>query len=208
MKSIAPWRQGWLAGDATPWVWALMSFIGFLATGGLAFIAFKPGMWAVVWTPLAGLAVLGTARLAFGKTPHVPARAAAVLIAGAAVSGAVDASLRDWSTARFAYLDPDMIGVTSIFFAIVVGVAVAGFGALLAPPRAALPPALAVLVGVLMTALIGASNLQGLGNGIEPESLVLAAVMAVATVYVVIVGVLSVSAWRDGERQVSYTHCG
>jgi hypothetical protein len=191
-SAVAPTRGTWPAGDLTPWAWAVMSFAAFLISGAVSLLGTGPGLWAVVWTVLAGLGVLGTARLSFGAWPEVGLRAAAVLIGGVALAGAVDGSLRDWATGRFSYFDPELIGVTGLFFAVVVGVAAAGFGALIAPTRrAAWPATLATIFGVVATIFVLIANLGGLADGHDPESYLLAAVMAVAAVYVVIVAVLA-----------------
>lgn len=191
-STIAGTRDTWLAGALTPWAWAVMSFVAFLISGAISLLGTGPGLWAVAWTVLAGLAVLGTARLSFGAWPEVGPGAAAVLIGGVALAGAVDASLRDWATGRFSYFEPELIGVTWLFFAVVAGVAAAGFGALIAPTRgAARPAALGAMLGVVATIFVLIANVGGLADGLDPESYLLAGVMAIAAVYVVIVAVLA-----------------
>jgi hypothetical protein len=181
---------------ATPWAWAATSFAGFMASGVLAALAFGAGMWAVPWVLLAAFGVLALGRIAFAAWLPVPAVAAAVLIAGVVLSGAVEASLRDWAMARFGLFDPDYVGITAVFFVVVAGVAVAGFGSLIAPRGAVLPPALAVLAGFLLTMLIVFSDVPGLSDGLDPESTFPAAIIGVAGLYVGAVAVLSLHAWR------------
>lgn len=121
--------------------------------------------------------------------------AATLLIAGAVLAAAVDASLHAWAAQRFGYFEPEIVGPTSIFFALVVAVTVAGFGSLIGPRRAALPPALAALAGVGMSGLALVGNLGGLADGLDPESIAPALIIGLASVYVFVVGVVATRAW-------------
>ena len=195
----APGR--WLAGSWTPWTWAAASLVAYLAAPFVAIVIITPimpgdaplGQFVVTaaWALMAAGGVLLAARVAFGVWLRVSPEAAIMLITGAAFAAAVHAALHAWASYRFGYFDADLIGPTGIFFAVVVAVAVAGFGAIIAPRGAVLPPLLAVAAGMGIAAVSLLGNLHGLADGLDPESVVPAAIIGGAAAYVVLVAVVT-----------------
>jgi hypothetical protein len=188
------------------WAWAASSLVVYLIAPFVALVVLAPqgqhlpstglAILPVAWTWLAAFGAVVAARLCFGAWPRVGFAAVAVLVIGGALAGWVDASLHAWAGQRFGYFEPDLIGPSSFFFAVVVGTAVGAFGVLIAPMRAVVPPALAVLAGVALTVMILVGNVPGLADGLDPESVPLAAAIALASLYVIAVGVLVLQVWR------------
>jgi hypothetical protein len=145
----------------------------------------------VAWTLIAAIGALVAARVCFGAWPRVAAEAWILLLTGAAFAAAVHASLHAWARYRYGYFDPDVVGPTALFAFIVIGVAVAGFGVLVAPRRAVLPPLLATLAGIGASLLALGGNLPGLADGLDPESVIPAWAIGGAVGYVVLVGVVA-----------------
>ena len=193
--------DGWLAGSWTPWTWATASVLAYLAAPFAAIVIVTPflagdtplGQFIVtaVWTLLAAGGVVLAARVAFGAWPRVSAEAGILLATGAAFAAAVQAALHAWASYRFGYFDADLLGPTVLFVAVVVAVSVAGFGAMIAPRGAALPPLLAVAAGTAIAAVSLLGNLPGLADGLDPESVVPAAIIGGAAAYVVLVAVVT-----------------
>lgn len=197
-----------------PWMvalaWGLLSFFGFIAAStallwplaqlesafGLSHVAML-GVWAFAWVIGSGLLALVAARLVFGAWREVRLAALLVLAIGALLSAMQIMVLADWTIARLGYFDPEMAGPTSLLFGIVAGVAVAGFGALLAPRWAAWSQLIAVVGGALLGAEILLENLRGLQDGIAAGSMPLAMTILASSIYIVAVGVLSLARLRQ-----------
>lgn len=194
-------REAWPAGPAAPWIWAALSFVAYLAAAYGALVVTLPIRQLVsaadqlslpvAWTLLAALGAIAAARLCFGTWPRVAAEAWILLATGAAFAGAVHASLHAWAGYRYGYFEPDLIGPTSVFAFVVIGVAVAGFGVQIAPRRAAVPPMLAALAGVVASVMALGGNLPGLADGLAPESVIPAWTIGAAAAYVVLVAVVA-----------------
>jgi hypothetical protein len=180
--------------------WAALSFVFFLA----ALLAVLPliaavrlvwdaphlaqmAAWSPTWGILAVVGVLVAARLALGAWLQPPPGAIAVAAVGIALSAIVNVVLLQWETARFGYIEPDMVGPTAGLFAVLIGLAVAGFGALVAPRRLIGWPLAAVLLGFIGVATIVGSNVPGLANGIAPESWPLAIWVGLSGIYALVV---------------------
>src|SRR2546425_8043522 len=144
----------------TTLAWGLISLFGFISVPTVLLVPIGPleqavhlqhsialATWAFAWVIGGGLIALAAGRIMFGAWLPVHPRAWLGLFVGAIVSAAQVSSLATWATARFGYYDPEFTGPTSILFAVVAGVAVAGFGARVAPRWALWLPLLAVLVG-------------------------------------------------------------
>jgi len=191
--------------------WGILSLVGFGATwvvigslmaqferaSGMSH-AFMLGLWALAWVPVAGLLTLAAARIVFGAWPAVATSAWLVLLVGALVGAAHVWVLADWAIARYGYSDPDFIGPTFGLFAVVAGVAVAGFGIQMVSRAAAWMPLLAVAGGVALAISIISSNIPGLANGLGGDSGPLAVATVAATLYVGAVAALSVARLRRG----------
>lgn len=203
-RAAPPAARTWIAGSWTPLLWAGLSAVAYVAAafGALAVTlpvreilpAADQLSLPVAWTLLAALGVLVAARVCFGAWPRVAVEAWILLTTGAAFAGAVHASLHAWARYRYGYFDVELIGPTALFAFIMIAVAVAGFGVLVAPRRgAALPPLLATLAGIGASVLALGGNLAGLADGIDPESVIPAWTIGMAAGYVVLVGI--VAAW-------------
>jgi hypothetical protein len=192
-------------------VWSGVSVIGFVAAFVVVGVLMSQleqaftfshsvmlGLWALSWVPVTGLATMGAARITLGAWPNVPALAWLVLLLGAVVSAAHVWIVADWSIARFGFNDPDFVGSTFLLFAVVAGVAVAGFGVQLAPLWAAWLPLLALVGGGALAVSIIASNIPGLRDGLAADSGTLAAATGAAAAYIGAVGIVSLARLRRG----------
>jgi hypothetical protein len=184
--------------------WAILSFAAFLASSlgvfvvnaGVRAFADIPHLaemaeWSVVWGALALTGVLLAGRLAFGRWLSVGAIALVVAVAGIGLSAVVNVVLQQWAIARFGQMDADLIGWTAGLFAVLIGVAVAAFGVFIAPRDAVRWPLAGVLFGFALTAVIVATNVPGLSDGIDPESWPLAIWLGLSGLYAAIVTIAS-----------------
>jgi hypothetical protein len=148
--------------------------------------------FTVTWACLAIVAVLVAGRIAFGQWLPVNFAALSVAVIGIGLAVGVDTMLREWATARLGYYDPDQVWWSAGLFAVLIGLATATFGVIVAPrgygwwPAAfALPAAAGVLFIVL-------SNVPGLRDGIDPQSWPLAIWIGLGGVYALAAGALAV----------------
>ena len=144
--------------------------------------------WAPIWGVLAIGGVLVAARLALGAWLRPPAIAVAIGAAGIGLSAVVNVVLQQWEITRFAITEPELVGPTAALFAVLVGLAVAGFGALAAPRRLLGWPMAAVALGFIGVAIIVGSNVPDLDDGIAAESWPLAIWVGLSGVYALVVG--------------------
>ena len=200
---------------AKPWVrglgWGVLSLISCIAAllllvwpiGQLVNLFNAPhpevlGLWAFAWVAVSGPLTLATARVALGSWPGAHPMAWVVLLIGAVVSAGHIVVLGNWSIARFGFVEPDYLWPTSLLFAVVGGMAVAGFGAQVAPRWAVRAPLLAAGGGVLLCVWIVSANVPGLSDGLQPYSWPLAGWTTAAALYIGAVGVLSLVRLRRG----------
>jgi hypothetical protein len=189
--------------------WGLLSFFGFIITvtlliwpiGQLEHVfgvshVVTLGVWAFTWVLASGFLALAAARLVFGRWCEVRRLSWLLLFSGALVSAGNLAVLADWTIARYGASDPDFVGPTSLLFAVVAGVAVAGFGVRVAPGTAIWAPMLAVLGGPILATSIILENIPGLTDGLAPDSGPLAVVTLVSAAYIGVVVVTSVALLR------------
>lgn len=200
---------------AAPWLWAALSVMAWIASFFAAFgiVAgagtFGPGAPDVsgmrielaallgLHGILAAAGVLAAGRLAFGRWPTVDRRATAVALIGLSLAMAVELALHEWTEARFGYYDWEMVGWTAGLSLAVVALAVATFGAIVAPRSGALPPLLAQVVATTLVGLIVLSNVGGIPGGVEPKSWPLAIFVGLSAAYAaaaVVIGARRVSA--------------
>ena len=178
--------------------WALVSLILFLG----ALVATLPlvsvpasalgidhlvemGAWPVVWGALSLIGTLVAARVVFGAWLRVTPAALALAVTGIGQSAAVNVVLQRWELYRFGVTEPEFVGITAGLFAVLVGLAVATFGVLVAPRSAVIWPWLAVVVCSGLATLIVFSNVPGLRDGIELESWWLATCIGASGLYAV-----------------------
>jgi hypothetical protein len=89
---------------------------------------------------------------------------------GIALSAVVHVVLREWQIARFGLPEPELVGWTAGLFAVLVGLSVAAFGALIAPKQVVHWPLAAALAGATGVGLIVLTNVPGLRDGIADDS--------------------------------------
>ena len=181
--------------------WAALSFTGFVASlfAALPFIfAMKliwdaphlaqMGAWSVSWGVLALIGVLVAARLVFGAWLRPPPIAVAVAGVGIGLSAVLNVVLLQWETARFGYIEPELVGLTAGLFAVLIGLSVAAFGALLVPRRLIGWPLAMVALGFAGVAIIVLGNVPGLANGIGADSWPLAICVGLSGLYALATG--------------------
>lgn len=197
----------------TPWMraleWGILSFAGFVAAVfalvwpigqmqqvGAVSHPWSLGTWAFAWVLASGLLALLAARLVFEEWLEVRPTAWLILLGGAVVSAATVTILAEWTIARFGINESELVGPMSLLFGVIAGVAVGGFGVLVAPRWAAWSPLLAVAGGGVIGAAIILSNIPGLSDGLGSQSGPLAVVTVAAALYIAVVGVLSLARLR------------
>jgi hypothetical protein len=181
--------------------WAALSFTGFAASlfAVLPFVfAMKlvwdaphlaqMGAWSVVWGVLSVVGVLVAARLVFGAWLRPRPLGVAVAGVGIGLSAVLNVVLLQWETTRFGYIEPELVGLTAGLFAVLIGLSVAAFGALLVPRRLIGWPLAMVALAFAGVAIIVVSNLAGLADGIGAESWPLAICVGLSGVYALVTG--------------------
>jgi hypothetical protein len=188
---------GWRFGAASAWLWALGSAAWFVASAYLALplVAAFPAQFLLqplIWgaAVLAGTLVL--ARGAFGRWLPVAWSALALALVGLTLAGALDESLHGWALGRLGVFDWALLGPSAGLFALLVGSSVAGFGVLIAPRRASLPPLVFAVGGALLSGLVVAMNMPGLGDGLGAASVLPALLVAAAGAYALLTAFIAV----------------
>jgi len=161
------------------------------AAAGALLLACALGLWAlpaVHRLAFESQALVTLGQLALGAWLRPPAIAVAIGAAGIGLSAVVNVVLQQWEITRFAITEPELVGPTAALFAVLVGLAVAGFGALAAPRRLLGWPMAAVALGFIGVAIIVGSNVPDLDDGIAAESWPLAIWVGLSGVYALVVG--------------------
>jgi hypothetical protein len=190
--------SSWRLGAASPWFWALGSLVWYVASAyvTLPVVAAIPAAQFLLHPLIWGGAVLGgvllLARVVFRRSALVRWPSLVLALAGLLLAGMLEASLHDWAVTRFGVFAWRMIGPTAGLFAVIVGSAVSGFGVLVAPRGASLPPLVTAIAGALVSGLVVAVNMPGLGDGIEPGSVVPALLVAAGGAYALVVAFIAV----------------
>ena len=143
-------------------------------------------IWSPIWGILSILGVLVAAQLALGAWLRPPPIAIGIAALGLGLSAIVNVVLQQWEMTRFGITEPELVGPTAALFAVLTGLAVAAFGAFLAPRRLIAWPLAAMVLGFLGVAFIVASNLPGLRDGIAAESWPLAIWVGVSGLYALV----------------------
>lgn len=143
-------------------------------------------LFVALWGLLAAASVIGVTQFLFGVADGALRRAAPWLAAGCGIAAALEFTLLGWGSARFGRqgADPELIGATA-FLAMVLVVVSIGVCAQIVTPRASLLARLATLAVGVIGALIVASNVPGLLDGIEAASIPLGVTVAASGVYVI-----------------------
>jgi predicted lysophospholipase L1 biosynthesis ABC-type transport system permease subunit len=160
--------------------WAALSLGAFVAAafvslpvaigfGGLLRVP-ETAAFISTWGCLAIVSVLGAGRIAFRGWLPVNVAALSVAAIGIGLAVGVDTTLHEWATARLGYYDPDQVWWSAGLFAVLIGLATATFGVLVAPRGYAWRAAAFALAGAAGVLFIVLSNVPGLRDGIEAES--------------------------------------
>jgi hypothetical protein len=178
----------WRLGGATPWLWGLGSFGWYAASAYLTLplVTALPAQFLtqpLVWGGVALGGVVVLARLFFGRWLRVSSMAFGLALVGLVLAGLLETSLHAWALERFATFSWRLIGPTAGLFAIIVGCATAGFGVLIAPRGASLPPLLFAVGGALVSGLVVAVNLPGAQGGLDAGSLLPSSLVAAGGAY-------------------------
>ncbi len=186
-------NQGGAIGPSRQWLWALLSFTGWITATAvtLPLAALVPqgsvradlGVWILLTGGASLAVVLGSARVVFGAWLPVRAIAVAVPFIGVTLAIAEELLLHEWAEARFGYYDSDMVWWTAVLSGLVVATSIASFGTLVAPRGARLAPMICQALGTVAIALVVMSNVEGLSDGIRPESVPLAITVGLTAVF-------------------------
>jgi len=139
--------------------------------------------WGPAWGILAVGGVLLAAQVSLGAWLRPSPTAIGIATVGICLSSVVNVVLQQWEMTRFGITEPELVGPTAGLFAVLIGLAVASFAALIAPRRVIGWPLAAVVLGFLGVATIVLSNLPGLRDGISPESWPLAIWAGISGLY-------------------------
>lgn len=186
-------------------VWAALSFAMFVAAlfATLPILAIfnwfsdlphlaEMATWSVVWGGLSLIGVLVAARLAFGAWLSVHPPGVMIAVVGVALSAVVHVVLQQWEIAQFGVPEAEYVGWTAGLFAVLIGLAVAVFGAFLAPKPVIGWPVSAVLLCAAGVAFILFANIPGLGDGVANDSWPLAIWVALSGLYALVAAGASV----------------
>ncbi len=181
--------------------WAALSFVFFVAallavlpfTAAVKLVWDTPHLvemaaWSPIWGVLSVLGVLVAAQLALGAWLRPPLLAIGMAAFGIGLSAVLNVVLQQWEVTRFGITEPELVGPTAGLFAVLIGIAVAAFGVLIAPRRLIGWPLAAFALGFVLVAIIVLSNVPGLDDGIGPESWPLAICVGLSGVYALISG--------------------
>lgn len=179
--------------------WAALSFVFFAAAlvavlpviAALKLVWDAPHLvqmaaWSPIWGVLSVLGVLVAAQLALGAWLRPPAVAIGVAAVGIGLSAVLNVVLQQWEMTRFGITEPELVGLTAGLFAMLIGLSVAAFGALLVPRQLIGWPLAAVALGFVGVAIIVLSNFPGLGDGISAESWPLAICVGLSGLYALV----------------------
>ena len=179
--------------------WAALSFTLFIAAllaifpisaalnlfGEIPHLA-QMALWSLSWGVLSVLGVLVAAQLVFGAWFRPPPWGVGIAIVGIGLSAVVNVLLQQWQIGSLGFVETDYLGLTAGLFAMLIGLAVAGFAAFLVPRQLIGWPLTAVVLGSLGVMVIVLSNAPALQDGIGPNSWPLAICVALSGVYAVV----------------------
>jgi hypothetical protein len=181
---------------AAAWVWAFLSVVWWFISFALALplARFVPQVGALRTDLAAVLAINGAASLVgvqllgsalLGRALRRPGVGLLVPLVGVILAIAVELTLHEWAEARFGHYDSELIWWTAALSPTLIVTGVASFGALVAPRDALVPPLVGLALAVTAVMLIVASNVPGLGDGIDAASWPLASLVGASAVYAV-----------------------
>ena len=156
-------------------------------------------LFVALWGLLATASVVGVTGFLFGLADGALRRATPWLAAGFGMAAGLEFTLLGWGAERFGSqgADPELLGPTALLAMVVVVVAT-GMCAQLVTRRAGSLPRIATVVTAGIGGLIVASNLPGLGDGIEAASIPLVVLVAASGVYMFAAAAFSLAARGQG----------
>jgi hypothetical protein len=185
----------WAALSFTLFIAALLAIFPILAAlrlfGEIPHLA-QMALWSLSWGVLSVLGVLVAAQLVFGAWLRPRPLGVGIAAVGIGLSAVLNVVLQQWQISSIGFVDPDYLGVTAGLFAVLIGLAVAGFAAFLVPKQLIGWPLAAVMLGSLGVAVIVLSNAPALQDGIGPNGWALAICVGLSGVYALITGGLVV----------------
>ena len=190
MTTTASRGVAWAALSLVFFVAALFAVLPVIAAMQLVWNAphlAQMAAWGPAWGILAVVGVLLAAQLVLGARLRPSPIAIGVAAVGIGLSSVLNVVLQQWEITRFGITEPELVGPTAGLFAVLIGLAVAAFGALIAPRRVIGWPLAAVALAFLGVALIVVSNLPGLADGIAAESWPLAIWVGLSGAYALVV---------------------
>lgn len=209
-------QRAW-PGRSDQWLWALLSFVGWIAATAATLpvaSAISPpslvrvdlAVWMVLTVLISLVVVLVSARVVFGVRLRVSPVAIVVSVIGVSLAVVEELLLHEWAGARFGYYDADLVWWTASLSGLVIATTIASFGTLVAPRGARLAPLVCQAVGAVAIVLVLATNVEGLADGIRPQSVPLAIAMGLCGLFAVGVtlgSILAGRARRQGETSRS-----
>lgn len=191
----------WLAGFVV--VLALAAAFGMVVAGLLApgDVVSRYAISGALATAIGATGAWVTARLFSDVAVKWTVRAAAWLLIGVGVASAAAGALASWAVARFAYVDPDYVGVT---LALPVTVMVVVVGSVVRSTTAGgirRASTILVFLGAAACTGIAVLNLPGLRDGLRSESWGLAVAGGAALLYCVVAAGAAVGYPGRGHRR-------
>ena len=160
----------------------LVPGLGDQVAAGTIGLSIRNGVHPLVWGALGAAAAVPIGRrlvddLRFGAVGWI------VLLIGLALAAVTTFLVDELTRARFGYFDPDMTGFTVFAGPALVAIALAAWAALAVPSGRGLPLVAATIAAVASLALALLPSIDGLRDGIDPESLPLAGVFLVDVLF-------------------------
>lgn len=157
----------------------------------------EPLLWGtlmVISLPRVGRAIIGPLRPAARLTW-------AIVIGGLVVAAIVQLALFGWTIERFGSYRIEAIGASAVLPAALVTTSLSFLAARVARAEARTIARIVLGLSLSVSGAILLLNVPGLHDGIRPGSLVLAGTMAVATAFVICVGLVAFAAPRGRPRR-------
>lgn len=194
--------------SADGWRWLVFALVAWLlAAPALVFLAQLVGddhrleltILQPMWGVAGAAALLLAGRVTFGRWLSVGLFAIGWLAGGLLIASLIEFTLIGWGSVRFGQqgADPELLGVTRWLALLVVAATVTGFATVIAPPGAARPPFIALILSAGIALLVVASNVPGAANGIQPESWPLAVAIGLVGAYVVTLVMVAMRSFRQ-----------
>jgi hypothetical protein len=109
----------------------------------------------------------------------------ALAVSSVAVAALVQTALGEWAVAKFGYLEPDIIGLTTAVPAGLVAIGLAVAGTLL-PDNAKTVAKLSVVAGSVVVLAIIATNVPSAADGIAARAVPLAVALAASSLWLLV----------------------